>query len=119
MDLYRHKFNKAQYRLSNWPSYNESLKSRGNLTIWFTPDIVKEWYYKSPNKKRPGRKLMFQFSNSYEAYNWYPIWSTIKTNRRFSREYCEAYEFKFRGSRFFRHYTNVCKMWKSQIYIPC
>jgi hypothetical protein len=58
-DPYRHKFNKAQYRLTNWPDYNEALKSRGKITIWFTEDIIKEWYYKSNKKKTPGREKTY------------------------------------------------------------
>ena len=30
----RHKFDKAQYRVINWAEYNESLRQRGDLTIW-------------------------------------------------------------------------------------
>jgi hypothetical protein len=53
---YRHKFNKAQYHLSNWPAYNEALKSRGKITFWFTDDIINQWYYNAPKKKSPGRQ---------------------------------------------------------------
>ena len=28
------------YKTKNWPSYNEALKQRGSLTIWFDPDMV-------------------------------------------------------------------------------
>jgi IS5 family transposase len=58
-DPYRHKFNKAQFKLSNWSSYNESLKQRGNLTIWFTRDAMDQWYYKTPKKKSPGRQKTY------------------------------------------------------------
>ena len=30
------------YRSRNWPSYNEALKRRGSLTIWFDPAITWE-----------------------------------------------------------------------------
>jgi hypothetical protein len=30
---------KAKYRTSNWKQYNASLKNRGNLMIWFDPDL--------------------------------------------------------------------------------
>jgi len=30
----RHKFAKKQYRVTNWAEYNESLRNRGDLTIW-------------------------------------------------------------------------------------
>ncbi len=28
------------YKAKNWPAYNEALKQRGSLTIWFDPDMV-------------------------------------------------------------------------------
>lgn len=58
-DPYRHKFNKAKYHLTNWPAYNEALKSRGKLTIWFTDDVIEKWYYKSSQKKSPGRQKIY------------------------------------------------------------
>jgi len=27
------------YRIRNWPAYNEALKRRGSLTIWFDPEM--------------------------------------------------------------------------------
>ncbi len=30
----RHKFDTAQYRVISWAEYNESLRQRGDLTIW-------------------------------------------------------------------------------------
>lgn len=55
-DPYRHKFNKAQYHLSNWPAYDQALKSRGKITFWFTEDVIEKWYYKKPKKKSKGRQ---------------------------------------------------------------
>ncbi len=28
------------YETGNWPSYNEALKRRGSLTIWFDPSMT-------------------------------------------------------------------------------
>ena len=28
------------YKTRNWPAYNEALKQRGSVTIWFDPDMV-------------------------------------------------------------------------------
>lgn len=28
------------YKTKNWPAYNEALKQRGSLTIWFDPDMM-------------------------------------------------------------------------------
>ncbi len=36
----RHKFDKAQYRVINWAEYNESLRQRGDLTIWVSDEAL-------------------------------------------------------------------------------
>ena len=50
----RHKFNKAKYTVTNWKDYTESLRRRGDITIWFSEDAIKDWHPKKiPGK--PGR----------------------------------------------------------------
>jgi hypothetical protein len=39
----RHKFAKKQYRVTNWAEYNESLRQRGDLTIWITGEALDLW----------------------------------------------------------------------------
>ncbi|SDR48737.1 IS5 family transposase [Pseudovibrio sp. Tun.PSC04-5.I4] len=39
----RHKLDKKKYRVTNWRDYNESLRNRGDLTIWVSREIGKEW----------------------------------------------------------------------------
>ena len=39
----RHKFDKAQYRVINWAEYNESLRQRGDLTIWVSEEAQNVW----------------------------------------------------------------------------
>src|SRR5215813_11285549 len=34
---------KASYRIRNWSEYNASLKQRGRLTIWVSPEAVANW----------------------------------------------------------------------------
>ena len=46
-----HKFNanrrgkipKQKYRVSNWASYNESLRRRGDLTVWVSEEALGLW----------------------------------------------------------------------------
>ncbi len=33
---HRDKFEKANYRVTNWSEYNESLRQRGDVTVWFS-----------------------------------------------------------------------------------
>ncbi|RJL04757.1 IS5/IS1182 family transposase, partial [Paracoccus siganidrum] len=30
---------KATYKTTNWHSYNQALKQRGSLTVWFDPSM--------------------------------------------------------------------------------
>jgi len=36
---------KDKYKILNWSSYNESLKQRGSITLWFSKDAIKSWKY--------------------------------------------------------------------------
>ncbi len=36
----RHKFNKPKYKVTNWPGYNDALRKRGDITIWFTEAAI-------------------------------------------------------------------------------
>jgi len=36
----RHKFTKTKYKVTNWPKYNEDLRRRGDITIWFTEEAL-------------------------------------------------------------------------------
>jgi hypothetical protein len=42
-DARRHKFEKKRYRISNWPQYNESLRQRGDVTVWLSPEVEAAW----------------------------------------------------------------------------
>jgi hypothetical protein len=37
---YHHKFDKTKFKILNWHDYNESLKSRSRINIWFTSDVI-------------------------------------------------------------------------------
>ena len=42
-DKQRHKFTKAKYRVTNWPEYNEALRQRGDITLWFSNGAIANW----------------------------------------------------------------------------
>ena len=57
----RHKFEKLRYKINNWSSYNEALKNRGSVTLWFSDEIIKAWH---PKKcKRRNRGGQFKYSD--------------------------------------------------------
>lgn len=51
-DARRDKFPKAKYRVTNCWEYNESLRRRGDVTIWVSDDVVQNWT--SPRRKTRG-----------------------------------------------------------------
>jgi hypothetical protein len=42
-DPHRHKFEKAKYKISNSREYDQALKNRGSLTIWFSEESIAGW----------------------------------------------------------------------------
>ena len=40
---YRHKFARAKYKISNSREYDQSLKNRGSLIIWFSGEAVAKY----------------------------------------------------------------------------
>jgi len=33
-----------KYRVINWAEYNDALRRRGDITIWFTVDAIEQWH---------------------------------------------------------------------------
>ena len=50
---------KCQYRIRNWPDYNESLVQRGSITLWISEEDIGAWKPDGP-RKRGGQ---FQYSD--------------------------------------------------------
>ena len=49
-----HKFTKPKYKVTHWPEYNEALRRRGDITIWFTEAAITEWHpIKTGTRGRP------------------------------------------------------------------
>ena len=44
------------YKIKNWAAYNEALKRRGSLTIWFDPEMT--WEAKPTGKRGRQPELM-------------------------------------------------------------
>src|SRR6056297_575951 len=51
------------YKTKNWPAYNEALKQRGSLTIWFDPDMA---WVPPPTGKR-GRQPQYSGEEGQET----------------------------------------------------
>ncbi|TRD13259.1 IS5/IS1182 family transposase, partial [Palleronia caenipelagi] len=51
----RDKFAKAKYRVTNWAGYNESLRRRGDVTVWLSEDAMAGWS-SPPSRKRGAQR---------------------------------------------------------------
>ena len=40
---HRHPKYRKRYKIHNWPSYEQSLINRGDLTLWFSEDVIQSW----------------------------------------------------------------------------
>lgn len=47
----RGKFAKPKYRVTNWAGYNEALRQRGDVTVWFGEDVVSRWSAERSGKR--------------------------------------------------------------------
>ncbi|MBA9033798.1 hypothetical protein HNR29_004361 [Rhizobium leguminosarum] len=39
----RHKIAKQKFKVTNWAAYNESLRQRGDLTVWVSDEALSQW----------------------------------------------------------------------------
>ncbi len=49
---------KDKYHIHNWRQYNASLKNRGSITFWFSPEAIRKWYSTEPSDG-PGRPKFY------------------------------------------------------------
>lgn len=49
---------KKSYRVANWREYNESLVNRGDITFWFSEDVIARWEHDNAEVRR-GRPFIY------------------------------------------------------------
>ena len=49
---HRDKIPKQKHRVTNWSEYNESLRQRGDLTVWVSKNVLDVW--SPPRRKTRG-----------------------------------------------------------------
>jgi len=57
------------YKTMNWPAYNEALKRRGSLTIWFDPEMSWE---AAPTGRR-GRQQTYSDAAIQTCVSHFPL----------------------------------------------
>lgn len=58
-DAVRHKFTKKSYNKRDWNAYEEGLRNRGDLTIWFCEDAVSAWNHCDNGNRKRGRQRQY------------------------------------------------------------
>jgi IS5 family transposase len=53
----QYKHAKKNYRVRNWRAYTESLRQRGDLTVWFDVDAIDKW--KADKSGKPGAQRKY------------------------------------------------------------
>jgi len=48
----RHRIDKMQFKVTNWPEYEAGLRRRGSLTLWLTPQALSSW--QAPKRRTRG-----------------------------------------------------------------
>ena len=43
---------RATYKITNWQTYNKSLLKRGDINLWLSPDVLKDWQSKEVPRQR-------------------------------------------------------------------
>jgi hypothetical protein len=51
----RHHIPKQKRRVTNWPAYEASLRQRGDLTVWFSAEVIAKWGAE-PRTNRGGQR---------------------------------------------------------------
>jgi len=47
----RHPKYKTSYRVLNWPGYEKSLRDRGDVTVWMSPEAIEAWTPENTGKR--------------------------------------------------------------------
>lgn len=53
----RDKISKQKHRVTNWAEYNESLRRRGDLTVWISEEALALW--SAPRRTTPGGQAVY------------------------------------------------------------
>src|SRR6476619_2127669 len=53
----RHHIPKQRHRVTNWATYDASLRARGSLSVWFTAEAMEAW--KAEQRTGRGRQTRF------------------------------------------------------------
>jgi hypothetical protein len=53
----QYKHTKKPYKIGNWAAYDAGLRSRGDLTLWFSEDAIQGW--RASGRRKPGGQKLY------------------------------------------------------------
>jgi transposase len=53
----RHKIKQSRYKVTNWKAYNQALRNRGDITVWFSEEAIQGWHPEKTGKR--GRPIVY------------------------------------------------------------
>lgn len=93
-------------RIRNWKEYNKSLVSRGNVTLWFSEEVLSEPTVKSGCRGRPYQYTERLIEMALTLKQVYHL--TLRSLQGF----LESLKGLFPGSGRFPHYSTLCRRQK-------
>ena len=76
----RHHIPRPKRRVTNWAAYNEALRQRGSLTVWFTDDAIAAW--KASPRTTPGGQPHYSDLAITTALTLRAVFPTCRCARR-------------------------------------
>ena len=71
---YKHAKQK-KYHVRNWAEYNEGLRRRGDLTVWFDEEAIANW--KADKTGKPGGQRQVKSFSSFLAEDPEDLWTIL------------------------------------------
>ena len=93
----------------NWTQYNESLVNRGNITFWFSDDVLKLWNHRNQGCRR-GRPFVYSDTAIETLLIVREVFHlTYRSAEGFGRNIFPFSKFKKRAFPTIRPFANVLK----------
>ena len=83
-DLRRHHIKKQPTFRRDWSQYSESLKDRGDMTIWLSHDVIDQWYEKDRVYDGTGTPNLYSDMAILTVHEIHQVFKLVKNAAHFS-----------------------------------
>lgn len=71
-------FKRQSTHTQNWKYYNQSLKMRGDMTIWLSHDVIENWYEKNRIYDGTGTPFLYSDMAIFTVHEIRQVFNTFK-----------------------------------------